>query len=122
MAGRSGEHRHGGSGTAGGTDLEPLRGGMDEVDSGDVGPEHAHEGAREEAPAPYHAFSTAEGARAPDDSAGEGGVPQRAPEKSPTELQREAADKLVEERRDHENEAANARRDDPGAKGAGERR
>ncbi len=40
-------------------------------------------------------------------------VPQSAPDKTPGDVDREAGDKIHEERSDHENEAGNAPRHDP---------
>ena len=125
-----------GSGTAGGADLEPLRGGMDEVERGEVGPEHgpgtgsAHDeprrsgrdaagppGASQERPAaPYHDATLPEGGLAPRAEPGEGPTP--APSRG--ELEAAAGRKIADERANLEREGANAHRRDPAARGADE--
>ena len=115
------------SGTSGGTDVEPLRSGMKEEDRkrGSASPErlrypgeeHEREtSARKDPPSPYHDISVGEGGLAPRARPGEG----TPPPPSPRELGVSADRKIGEERGDHENEAGNAPRTDPAARGAGE--
>jgi hypothetical protein len=121
MAERRDGGRQGDSGTAGGTDVEPLRGGMAEVSRGDPGERETS--ARKDPAAPYHDSAAPEGGLVPRGAQGGGSAPpQRAPDKGRNEVQREAGGKIGQERGDQENEAGNAPREDPGAPGAGERR
>ncbi len=123
MAERRDDVPRGDSGTSNGADLEPLRGGMREVGEGRVGPEH--EGHREvgegeaSPPAPYHDLDVPH----PGGLAA-GATPTRRPPPVPdaADVDRRAGDKIPEERRDDENEAANAPRTDPGAPAAGDSR
>jgi hypothetical protein len=112
------------SGTAGGADVEPLRGGMEEVERGELGPERAPErdraargsgrGAAKDPPAPYHGLDVPEGGLAPRVAPGEGAPPPASPRPSPADIDAHAGEKLHQERADHENEAGNARREDVG--------
>jgi hypothetical protein len=120
MPDRRDEARQGGSGAAGGTDVEPLRGGMKEAEGAGADREGRCLGAP---PAPYHDAKSPEGGLSPRGrSGGKSAVPQNAPERDAGDVDREAGGKLHQERGDHENEAGNAPRHDPGASGAGERR
>ncbi len=143
MADRKTERRDP-SGTAGGKDLEPLRGGMREVDRGAVGPqggdvdaarppptpgqehepetsavrEPRRETAEEKDPAaPYHVTATPAGGLAPRATPGQGTGPQR-----PTagELEATAGRKIAQERGELDREAAHAPRADPADRGVDE--
>jgi hypothetical protein len=121
MAERRDGGRQGDSGTAGGTDKEPLRGGMAEVSRGNAGERETS--ARQDPAAPYHDAEVPEGGLATRGAQGGGSAPpQRAPDKGGGEVQRDAGGKLHQERGDHENEGGNVPLEDPGAPGAGERR
>jgi hypothetical protein len=115
------ENRDGGrrdaSGAAGGTDVEPLRGGMAEQDRKEG---RARKGSvtTDDPAAPYHA------ARLPEEDGlvprgrpgPEGGsTPREGTPPDPGEAGESARgqDKIAEERRDLENDAANAPRHDP---------
>jgi hypothetical protein len=121
MAKRGGERR-GGSGTDGGTDVEPLHGGMAEVSrdgrepSAELDDRHA---ARKDPPAPYHATETSAGGLAPSGSVrsgtqGGGATPRQGTPPNPGEAGESArgAGKARETRDDHQNDAANAPRGD----------
>ncbi len=131
------------SGTEGGTDLEPLRGGMREVDRGAMGPqggpvpperpvypgeEHERDTAarreprretteEKDPPAPYHGETVPAEGLAPRVAPGEGTAPQR-----PTsgEMEATAGRKIPQERGDLEREAGNAGRRDPASRGVDE--
>jgi hypothetical protein len=115
------ERRDGDSGTSGGADLEPLRGGMREVEEGRLGPGRDPAGGRREAgedaagvprrdpAAPYHDTALPEGGLAPRAAAGEGPTPPP----SRGELEATAGEQVDRERGDVENEAGNAPRRDP---------
>lgn len=114
------------SGTAGGTDVEPLRGGMREEERREAGPER---GSRRDPPAPYHDSALPEGGLAPRAMPGEGApddLSSGAGGASPAErtanesVHETAAKKIPQERTNFEREGANAPRTDPGARGAGE--
>ncbi|MFL5272003.1 MAG: hypothetical protein ACJ79E_08055 [Anaeromyxobacteraceae bacterium] len=119
MAERRDGGRRDASGTDGGTDVEPLRGGMQEVEGGRGGPEHRAEA---DPPSPYHDAAVPEGGLAPREAGvhGASGLGS-VPEKAAAEVNRDATRKLGQERGDDENEAGNAPREDPGAPRAGER-
>jgi hypothetical protein len=120
MAERRDGGRRDASGTDGGTDVEPLRGGMKEVEGGRGGPEHRAEA---DPPSPYHHVAVPEGGLAPREAGVHGASSSGSvPEQSGAEVNRDASRKLGQERGDHENEGGNAPREDPGAPAAGERR
>src|SRR5690349_8504417 len=120
MAGRRGGGRRDASGTDGGTDIEPLRGGMKEVEGGRAGPENRAEA---DPPSPSHEVAVPEGGVAPREAGVHGASSLGSvPERSGAEVDRDASRKLGQERGDHENEGGNAPREDPGASGSGERR
>ena len=142
MADRKAETRDR-SGTQGGIDLEPLRGGMREAERGATGAqggpipadrpvhpgeEHERESpARREPgrrtteegdpPAPYHGDAAPAGGLAPRVAPGEGTAPQR-PEAG--EVEAIAGKKIPQERGDLEREGANAPRRDPASRGVDE--
>ncbi len=116
--------RNDSSGTEGGKDVEPLRGGMDEVERGDAGPRSerpAYAGqeneretaAKKEPPSPYHDVKVSEGGLTPQAAPGEGTTPERPR----GEIEATAGRKIPQERGELENEAANAPRRDPGSRG-----
>ncbi len=120
---RRGEGRDA-SGTSGGADVEPIEGGMREVDA-EGGELRPHDAPEKQPAAPYHGMSVPEGGLAPRAQPGEGS-PEDAPgpgDAQPSARRRideGASGSIREERRDLENEAGNAPRTDPGARGAGE--
>ncbi len=132
MAERRDERREGdASGTAGGTDLEPLRGGMHEIERGQLGPEgdppERRPAQREpppsrprppekDPPAPYHGVAVPEGGLSPVAEPGEGPTPEPAR----GEVEATAGRKVAEERSDLEREAGNSPRRDPAGRGVDE--
>lgn len=99
------------SGSSGGTDLEPLHGGMKEQEGGLVDP-------RRETAAPYHDTAVPEGGLAPRGAPGpEGGsTPREGTPPAPGEhgeSAKPADQKIDEERRNYEREGSNARRGEP---------
>jgi hypothetical protein len=108
MANRDG--RRGGSGTDGGTDVEPLRGGMKEASGEGRAP-------KGEPAAPYHGVTTAAGGLAPHGATQGGGTTSR--EGTPPdpgeggESARGHDEKIAESVGNHEREGANAPREEP---------
>ncbi len=97
-----------GSGTAGGTDLEPLRGGMREQEKAKVGPEYEHAPDREPPePAPER-----RGGRAPATEPRHGRTRREGTPPTPSgeEIERATGEKVHEVRADYENGAGNAPR------------
>ncbi len=131
------QRRHAGSsGTEGGKDVEPLRGGMDEIEHGDAGPRPERPGyagqeneretpakkdppgqretpAKKDPPSPYHDVKVSEGGLTPQAMPGEGTTPERPS----GEIEATAGRKIPQERGELENEAANTPRRDPSSRG-----
>lgn len=111
MAKRKQGGRRNESGTSGGTDVEPLRGGMNEQEGGLVDP-------RRETSAPFHDPAVPAGGLAPRGApAPEGGsTPRKGTPPEPGEHGESgtSADrKIDEERRNYERESGNAHRREP---------
>ena len=109
----------GSTGTAGGTDVEPLRGGMEEIDRAGTGPaperrtypgqENERETAeRKDPPSPYHDVHVSEDGLTPQAMPGQGTTPARPR----GEIEATAGKKIAQERGELENEGANAPRRD----------
>ena len=96
-----------GSGTAGGADVEPLRGGMREQERGEVGPEHERAG-RDAPELPGRARSEEGAVHRRDGNVRRGDAPVPPGSPGAGDTRRDPEDKVVEERGDHENEAGNA--------------
>ncbi len=111
MAKRKQGGRRSESGTSGGTDVEPLQGGMKEQEGGLVDP-------RRETEAPYHDLTVPEGGLAPRGApAPEGGsAPRKGTPPEPGEhgeSAKHADQKIDEEQRSYEREGGNAPRHEP---------
>lgn len=111
------------SGTGGGTDVEPLRGGMAEIKRGEdrpaskrrsyAGQENERETAeKKEPPSPYHDVRVSEGGLTPRATPGVGPTPSR----QRGELEATAGEKIQQERGSLENEGGNAPRQDPSSR------
>jgi hypothetical protein len=96
------------SGTAGGTDLEPLRGGMRESERGVVGPEHGHAPRRGPSKEPAGGAERGSAVHRRRGSARREGAPPRPGSEEAGDTRRDPGEKIVEEREDHANEAGNA--------------
>ena len=97
------------SGTAGGVDLEPLRGGTREIERGELGPEHdLQREAEKDPPAPYHGLTVPEGGLSPRAEPGEG----ETPGPSRGEIEATAGEKIAQERASLENEGGQTPRTD----------
>src|SRR5689334_19320441 len=116
MANRPGDA----SGTDGGKDVEPLRGGMKELERGEAGPRGRGPSIPTHLPideplAPYHETLVPEGGAAP--RGGEvpegGSTPREGTPPEPGEVQTDQDAKIRQERHDHENEGGNTPRHDP---------
>lgn len=114
--------KHVGTGTAGGADVEPLRGGMKEIDHGETGAERptypGQEDERETAerkdpPSPYHDMRVSADGLTPRAIPGEGTTP--TPPRG--EIEATAEKKIEQERGGLENEGGNAARGDPSDRG-----
>jgi hypothetical protein len=114
----------GSTGTAGGTDVEPLRGGMKEIDRDRTGPGPEHRSypgqqderetaERKDPPAPVHDVHVSEGGLTPQGMPGQGATP--TPPRG--EIEATAGKKIEQERGEVENESANAPRRDPSSRG-----
>ena len=116
------KHTHS-SGTDGGADVEPLRGGMAEIERGKDGPrperpsyagqENERETAeKKEPPSPYHDMRVSEGGLTPQATPGEG------PTSSRPRGEREATadEKIQQERGSLENEGGTVPRYDPSSR------
>jgi hypothetical protein len=113
MAETRGGGRSHDSGTSGGTDVEPLRGGMEEQDKGLVGPGPT---ATDEPPAPYHGTAVPEGGLAPrgEPAPDRGSTPREGAPPEPGDRGESAThpdDKIRQERRNLEREGRNTRRE-----------